>query len=138
MIDVFAALKDLIETESVVTDLTNRIYVGEVPQEEVSNLPDMVIVLAAAGGIEHNRLLPLIDPRVQVWCIGKTYYEASTLDRTLFEVFRHIVRRTINGVLIHSIGWSGGPFMVRDDLTGWPAFWRSIVINADARSVDGG
>jgi hypothetical protein len=138
MTDVYAALRALLRAEPTITDLTDRVYVGEIPREEVTELPGKVIVLAPSGGMEHNQLLPLLDPRIDLWSLGETYYEASALDRAVFEVLRHIVRKTINGVLIHSIGWSGGPFMVRDDLTGWPSLWRSIVVNADARPTNGG
>ncbi len=138
MIDVFAALRALLRSEPTITELTDRVYVGEVPQDEVSELPSKMIVLAPAGGLESNKLLPLLDSRIVISSLGETYKEASILDRAVFEVLRHVVRRTISGVLIHSVGWSGGPFMVRDDLTGWPSLWRSVVIYADARSTNGG
>jgi len=138
MIDVHAAFRSLLRSEPIIAGLTDRIYVGEIPREEVEKLPDKVILLVPAGGLIHNRLLPLLDPRIDVWSLGKTYHEASTLDRAVCEVLRHLIRRVVDSVLIHSIGWSGGPFMVRDDLTGWPALWRSVVIYADARPTNGG
>ena len=138
MIDAFAALRALLRSEPTITDLTDRVYVGEIPQDEVSELPSKAIVLAPTGGMEGNKLLPLLNSRVVISSLGETYKEASILDRAVFEVLRHVVRRTVHGVLIHSVSWSGGPFMVRDDLTGWPSLWRSVVIFADARPTDGG
>lgn len=138
MTDVYAALRELLRLEPTITDLTDRVYVGEIPREEVANFKGKALIMAPSGGLEHNRLLPLIDLRIELWSIGETYQEASVLDRAVFEVLRHVVRRTVGRVLIHSVGWSGGPFMVRDDLTGWPALWRSVVIYADARYTDGG
>jgi len=138
MTDALAALRALLRLEPTITDLTDRVYVGEIPRDKIPELSGKLIVLAPAGGMEGNKLLPLLNSRAVISSFGETYKEASILDRAVFEVLRHVVRKTVHGVLIHSVGWSGGPFMVRDDLTGWPSLWRSVVIFADARPTNGG
>lgn len=138
MVDVYSALRQLLLGEPTIADLVEGIYVGEIPAAKVGEIPLKCVLIAPSGGLETRGFRPTVQTRADVWCFAESYGEASPLDRAVFECVRHLDRKTKEDVLIHSIDWSGGPYMVRDGQTGWPALWRSVAISSDVRAVIGG
>jgi hypothetical protein len=106
------------------------IYGGELPQEENATMPKKAVVLHASGGYENNDYIEIVKPRLDVYCYGETYYEAGTVDRAVYDVMKHVMRKRIAGVLLHGVACGGGPIQVKHAETGWPIVWRSYQVTA--------
>lgn len=137
MTEPVEALIAVFKAEATIAALcADRVYGIEIPQHEIERqTPRKFLLIVESGGIEHNRFLPVAEPRFDLWSFGETYHEAGKLDRAVYDVLRIMDRKTISGTLLHGAALSGGPFPVRDSDTGWPAKWRSIVLQLDARAV---
>jgi len=129
-VDIIAALRKLLLSETGVTDYTTVIGGAELPEDEIENMPQQAIVLHGSGGPQEEGTVDIVKPRVDVFCYGKTYVEAGEVDRAVFDVLKHLSRRTINGVLLHSVACGGGPIQAKHAGTGWPIQWRSYQITA--------
>ena len=113
-----------------------RMYGEEIPKKETDRQePRKFVLIVESGGIEHNRFLPIMEPRLDLWSFGETYHEAGKLDQAIYDAIKNMDRKTILSTLLHGATLSGGPFPVRDSDTGWPAKWRSITVQMDERTV---
>lgn len=136
MIDVVLALMEILKADTSVSDLVDdRVYGEELPRDEITsgNMPRKNVVIVSAGGLSTTKTTPTVNPRFDVWCYGETKYEASILDRAVYDAVKNIERVLIRNMLIHSAGLSGGPIPYRDQETGWPAMIRGINVTADER-----
>lgn len=129
VVDATAALRSyLLEHELVDYYTQGRVYVGTVPQSELPSMPEQCVVIVPAGGAERNRTLRVMEPRVDLFCYGRSHYEAGEVDRSVYTALRAIQRTTVAGVVLHSAGVGGGPRQLTDPQTGWPFVLRTAVV----------
>jgi len=129
-VDVIEAVRALLLGDSDIADLTVKIYGAELPESENDNMPQKCIILHGAGGYQDRGTTDIVKPRIDAYCYGETYYEAGRVDRAVYDVMKHLSRRTINKVLLHSVACGSGPFQVKHAGTGWPIVWRSYQVTA--------
>jgi len=136
MTDILTALVARIKADPTVNVLSaGRVYEAELPRSESGSMARKAAVVSLAGGYETNMNLPISSPRMEVWSYGEDYYQASTLDRAIYDVLKSLNRVVSEGVLLHSVGISSGPTQYRDPVNGWPAMIRYITVLADDRDV---
>lgn len=136
MTDIIAAVLTFLKADAGVSLLVgSRVYAGEMPRDEMDDMPKKIAIIRYAGGMEHNRFLPIADPRIDVLSYGETYYEAGQVDRAIYDALKALNRRTVDDVLLHGVALSGGPYMLRDGSEGWPYQARSITVTADERTA---
>jgi len=136
MMDVIEALIGFLKADAGVAALAStRIYGAVLQRDEIKQMPRKTAVLRYAGGIEHNRFSPIAEPRVDIWSYGETDYEAGRLDRAIYDALKGLDRKTTNNTLLHGVALSGGPLMMHDSETEWPARVRSVTVYADERST---
>jgi hypothetical protein len=126
--DALVGLKDILLGHAEVSALCEqRVYGGELPQEQAASMPRKAILLRwAGGGGPLYRLLTVW--RVDVYCWGETPYEASVLHRTVHACLKHVSHGLVANVMVYSIEESGGPLQLREPDTLWPAVVQSWVI----------
>lgn len=136
MTDILKATLDFLKADAaVVTEVSDRVYGHEIPQTEIDRgAPRKFIVVEESGGVERNRFLRVANPRYTIWNFGATKYEATEVDRAVYEAFKILDRVLQSGVLLHNASL-GGPNNTRDDQTGWPCIRRDVVIQADERTA---
>jgi hypothetical protein len=113
-----------------------RVYVEDIPDAEISNMPRKCIVFRAMGGIEQNDYAELAVPRYDVWCYGETRIEAGKVDRALWDALHFLQRSTKKDTLLHSVILSGGPRAAKEPDTGWPVQIRSITVRVGTASTE--
>ena len=135
MVDAYVALRQIILTDPQVAALTEKVFIGELPLTLAKEMSIKCVLIEPDGGFENRSFTSIVKHRADIWSFGENYFQISKLDQAIFEVLSILDRVTIENVLIHSIQWSGGPFMARVGQAGWAALWRSVTIASDIRST---
>ena len=130
MQDVITALITYLGTQSGVTDLVGtRIYGGELPEDDVAEMPRKAVILRSAGGIEEFRTARIQDQRIDVFSYGDGYIEAGQVDRAVADALIAIRRNEVESTILHSAGY-GGAFQLKEPDTGWHYIVRTATIKA--------
>lgn len=136
MIDIIAAVCDYLLAQSDITDLVeDRVFAGEIPEDEIDNMPQKMILIQYDGGLTVNSCLPISSPRMSFFCYGQSYFEAGRVDREVYSTLKSLQTTRVGEALIHSASIDSGPRMMRDSKTGWYFQWRSATIIADDREI---
>lgn len=131
MQSVLDAMVTHLKTVSAITDLTStRIFGGELPDEEVDDMPRAVVVLRYAGGFDVFRTHREQEPRLNIFSYGDGYKQADQVDRAVADALIVILRLTVGSTLIYSVGYSGGPQQLKEPDTGWRYSVRSAIVKA--------
>ena len=133
MIDIYAGILALLMADPDVTGLLQVSpggYVGEIPPAGVDQMPARCFLIVPSGGQDNRSRIQVSTPRMDIWCYGATYADASSLDLAICSALQNIQRNKIAGTLIHSCIYGGGPWMHRDRDTFWPIVVRSYQITA--------
>jgi hypothetical protein len=124
--DISAAIRKLLLQDPTVDGAVNgRVYVEELPESEHKEMPRACVVLKEAGGLPIMSWEPYLNPRYDVFCFGKDYYEAGEVDRAVTEVLHNMDRKVVNKTLLHTAVIQGARFFKTGD-TGWPVKHRSL------------
>lgn len=119
---------------SVTTLVSDRIYGGELPEDEIENMPQKVVVLKYSGGLEITRSHRIQDQRIDVFSYGESYYEAQRVDYVIVSALYNLSREDRANTFLQSIGY-GGAFHQKDPDTGWHYTMRVIIVIADERET---
>lgn len=129
MRDIGVALRSaLIANPSIQYEVGNKVYINEMPDAQVNNMPEKCIVIYEQGGTEMNHYAPLAIPRFDVWCYGASYFEAGEVDGAFWDYAHNVSMQDQDDTLIQSIILSGGPRAGKEPDTGWPVKIRSITV----------
>lgn len=129
MQDAGVALRRALIDNADVHYLTDgRVYVEDIAEHVIADMPAKCIVLQSQGGVEQNDFAGLATPRYDVWSYGETRYEAGRVDRALWDALHTLSRTQKEETLIHSVVLSGGPRSGKEPDTGWPVQIRSITV----------
>ncbi|MEQ8834274.1 MAG: DUF3168 domain-containing protein [Miltoncostaeaceae bacterium] len=122
MPEPIAALVALLQTDPPTAALTSgRVYGGELPREEVPQMPRAAVVLRPAGGGLLGRAYQAWgDVRVDVDCFGATPKAAWDLHRAVRTAMKAMRREVHDGTLIHWARLSADAVLARDPDTDWP------------------
>jgi hypothetical protein len=136
VVDVVAALIDLLEADTTVDTLTSgRIYGNTMNGQVVAQMPAKCVIISHAPGREKNSYVQIAGPGVEVYAHGESFYEAGRVDRAVYDVLEAVDRKTINGVLIHGVAVSGGPNPIKHPETGWPIMMRAYRVSVSEIEV---
>ena len=128
MQDVITALITYLGTQSGVTDLVGtRIYGGELPEADVSEMPRKCVILRSAGGIEEFRTARIQSQRIDVFSYGDGYLAAGQVDQAVADALIAIRRNEVESTILHSAG-DGGAFQLKEPDTGWRYIVRTATI----------
>lgn len=131
MQDVLDALIIHLKTVSAITDITStRIFGGELPEDQIEDMPRAVVVLRYAGGFDVFRTHREQEPRLNILSYGDGYRQAGQVDGVVADALIAIVRLTVGNTLIYSVGYSGGPRQMKEPDAGWPYSVRSAIVKA--------
>jgi hypothetical protein len=139
MPDSLVAMQTLLSGVEAVTDLvTDRIFLDELPDAQVSQMPRATLVLSYSGGPNsfENSYQELADDRVDVRCWGKTPQNARDLFAAVYGALFDLRRTTVGDTVIHWAKKSSGPITLRwvdvifpgqvpDPSLHWPAIHAS-------------
>lgn len=136
MIDAMMAMCDYLLSQSNITDLVeDRVFGGEIPEDEIEHMPQKMIVIQYDGGLAVSSCVPISSPRMDFFCYGKTYFECGRVDREVYSALKSLTTTRVGEALLHSAAINSGPFMARDAKTGWHFQWRNATIKADDREI---
>lgn len=125
------ALITHLKTVSAITDLTGqRIFGGELPEDEIADMPQAVVVLRYAGGFDVFRTHREQQPRLNIWCYGDGFKQAGQVDGAVADALIAIRRLEVGNTLIYAVGYSGGPRQLKEPDAGWPYTVRSAIVKA--------
>ena len=128
MQDVVEALITYLGTVSGVTDLVStRIWGGDLPESEVTNMPRKNLVIRGSGGPEEMRTARIQRQRVDIFSYGESYYQAGRVDRAVADALLDIARTVANSTLLHSVAYGGHLFLKIPD-SGWEYVMRSALV----------
>ncbi len=131
MQSVLDALIIHLKTVAAITDITStRIFGGEIPEDQIADMPRALIVLRYAGGFDEFRTHRVQEPRLNIFCYGDGYRQAGQVDGVVADALIVILRLTVGNTLIYSVGYSGGPRQLKEPDTGWPYSVRSAIVKA--------
>ena len=129
MQDAGVALRLLLLSDPDVEYLTGgRVYVEDIPDGEIANMPRGCVVLRASGGLEQSDFGPVSIPRYDIWSYGESRYKAGQVDRAVWDYLHYLDNQNANDTLIHSVVLSGGPRAAKEPDTGWPVQIRSCTV----------
>ena len=136
MQDVILALRTHLLTVGAVTTLTStRIYAGELPPNQIASMPQKLLVIRFAGGIEVFRTAREQKPRVDFFAYGEGYFQAGQVDRAVSDALIAIRRLDVADTLIHSVGYGGGPRQLKEPETGGRYVVRTASVIAGETST---
>jgi len=134
--DVLAALITYLQADTdVATEVGTRVFGGELPRDEIDDMPRKAVIIRLNGGPRRRGGVPVARTNIEVWSTGQTYYEAGEVDRAVYDALESLSRETSSNVYLHNALVDGAPRMVRDTITGWPALLRLGTVTADERST---
>lgn len=123
MADVIGAIVALLAADAGVAALVeNRVFGGELPDDETQHMPRRALVVQPSGGVAltAGSYAEVSSPRIDITAYGATHLEADQL-RGAAEIVLIRVRRQVSArVLIHWVESAGGPFGARDPNFAWP------------------
>lgn len=136
MVDLAKALRSYLLDDGDVHELVDgRVYVGELPDTEIPEMPRSAVLIALDGGVEAPGPGSTIRVRGHVVCFSDSYANAAEVDRAVYQAFKDLDRVTVEGVLIHGAALAGGASATRTPNEGWPAQTRAVTVTADDREV---
>lgn len=136
MQDAGVALRQILLADvDINTFVSGRIYVEDIPDHEIPNMPMVCVVLRASGGIENNDYGPVAAPRYDIFCYGDTRYRAGMVDLMVWGCLHKLNNRKEANTLIHSVSLSGGPRTGKEPDTGWPIAIRSCTVRYNTEYV---
>ena len=136
MVDLGKALRSYLLDNGVLNDAVDgRVFVGEIPVEEIPEMPRNAVLLALGGGAEALGPGSTIRVRGHIVCFSDSYANAATVDRAVYQAFKDLDRVTVEGVLVHGVALAGGTSATRTPNEGWPAQTRTVTVTADDREV---
>lgn len=123
------ALKYLPRVVSVVQE---RVYGGEVPDEETTRMPRTLIVVKPAGtpalAPGSNDYIAASVRRIDVMCYAKTFNAAGDLANRVAADLKPWRRQTIGDHLVFWFKHSSGPIPMRDPDGDWPVVVVTMLI----------
>ena len=102
-----------------------RVYSGELPKTEASNMPRQAVVVTLAGGGGPASDVPIMQVVVDVTCYGASGLQATSLYLAVRSALRTLRREMLSDSLLHSAVEVSGPLELRDPDTHWPFTWSS-------------
>lgn len=130
----------VLREHSRVGDLVgNRICGAKLSAAIVDQMPAAAIVVKRNGspiGIGANDRIEWTRARVDVFCYGRTDYEAERVGLSAHHALRRFAGSGAigDGILVRSVTHSAGPIQIEDPDTGWPALiYTYEVLHADYR-----
>lgn len=117
MPEPLAALQNiLISDETVNGMIAGRVFYDEVPDSQVSMMPQATLVLSLSGGPNafEGSYLQLNNERVDIMAYSFTPAAARGLYRAVYNVLHNLRRTTVADCLIHKAEKDGGPITLRD------------------------
>jgi len=137
--DMRAAVIAILKADTdTATEVGTRVFGDEMPRSEVDSEPRKTIVVVPTGGVippYAAGTLRLEVQRLDIWCYGKTLFEAEEVRRAVFGAMRGINRTLSAGVLVHWAQPAGGAAQGRDPDGDWPYKWNSWQVMADERAA---
>jgi len=128
MQDVMAALITHLNTVTALTDLVStRIFGGAIPESEIKDMPQKLLLLRYSGGPEVFRTHRVQRQRIDFFSYGEDYYEAGRVDRNLADALIALSRNEALNTILHSAGY-GGVVQLKEPDTGWEYVFRSALI----------
>lgn len=135
MIDPLAALRQVLLADPAIQDLCEtRVYIAELPPDEVKNQPRKTVLFAPTGGVESRGTSPIMRSRFISYSYGESLVEAGRVDRAVQDCLKHLQRRTVDLALIHAV-FPARSATGRDANTGWPLQYSTMTVIFDEREV---
>lgn len=149
MPEPLAALQHILLADTTVASIvTDRVWLDEVVDAQVSQMPRSSVVLSLSGGPNkyEGSYLQLSSERVDFMCYGTTPTTARALYRAVFNVLHNLHRTTVGDCLVHNALKDGGPISLRtinvvfpgqtpDPTEHWPAIMSSWMVLASTTEV---
>lgn len=137
MQDAGVALRLLLLSDTDVNYLTGgRVYVEDIPDSEIVNMPRACLVIRANGGIEQNDFGPIAVPRYDLWSYGADRIEAAEVDRAVWDYLHYVDNVEENNTLIHTVILSGGPRSAKEPGTEWPVQIRTCTVRYNVNTME--
>lgn len=121
--DPTAALIRFLKTDADTIDMTTHIFGGELPDSEVSLMPNACVVLRMTGG----GLMPISssyvmvnDIRIDAYAYGSTPLQAFRLYRCIAGALKQMKSNTQGRTRLYWAKAAGGPLSLREQDTEWP------------------
>lgn len=120
-IDVMAATRaHLLADSALATEVSNRIWAGEIPDDELANMPTKAILIVPDSARPYISV-PAIRDRPQFLCYGVTDRDAWQVYRKLYNAMQRIGLTTVDtDKRIMQAFQSGGPLSLAELELGWP------------------
>lgn len=126
--DIIETVVNALKADGNVAALAgDRVFGGELPQDETKHMPRSCIVVQPSGGpsLATGSYLDHDTQRLDLFFYGPTPFEAETLRRVARRALVTIRRQVIAGCLIHWIEPAGGFTAGRDPDAAWPVAFQS-------------
>lgn len=129
--DIIEALRQLfLDREDVTAVVAQRIYGGELPQDEVKEQPRPALLIQPSGGtsLTGGSFIGADAQRIDLFAFGATLPEAARIAAIASRTLGRVNRQSYAGVLIHWANSAGGYSNSRDPDGGWPRAFRSFQV----------
>ena len=128
--DIIGAIVDLLKADSNIAAAGDLVFGGELPANETANMPRRAIIVQPSGGVSlaAGSFINHDTQRVDLFCYGKTPYEAEDLRRLARRALTSVRRRIVGGCLIHWAEPAGGFSAGRDRDAAWPVAFQSFQV----------
>lgn len=137
MIDPLEGVRSFLRADSDVAQLSgDRVFVAELPRDEVEEMPRKAVLLKPAGGPGGGAYLDFAKVRVDVDCYGETPKEAWLLHLAVRTALKNMRRTVVKGVLLHSADVSADGSSGRDPETDWPVTVATYLVSVSEVAVD--
>lgn len=122
------ALMEHLKSDTAVAEIVGeRVFGGEIPEDEVADMPEATVLIKRAGGLDviGQGYQDYGDIRVDVLCYEATPFLAEALYLAVFPAMKHLRRTTYGDCVLHWARHAGGAIPLRDPDTDWPILFSS-------------
>jgi len=107
-----------------------RVFAGELPENQAAAMPRKAIVLKSSGGVSitGNSFVLQDAQRIDVFAFGETPHEAAKLMRVIALELKLLRRSVHAGVLLQSANTASGASGDREPQVEWPRMFQSFQI----------
>jgi hypothetical protein len=133
--EVIGALVGLLIDEGIAG---GYVFGDEIPDDDaiVRAMPRAAVEISPTGGSGTASQSWLDTQRIDVRSFGASPEEARTVGLAVHQVLNRLLRRVVDGILIHSAVPGSGFLSGREIDTRWPYTWRSYNVLYDFRPAE--
>lgn len=136
IVDIGVAIRRyLLSDAGVAAEVSDRVFIDDLPESENESMPRKCVILRSAGGPDLRSYTDLQRQRFDVMAFGATRFEAGEVDAAVVYALHWMRRNVKEEAVLHSAVLSGGSTTFKAAQTGWPIKMRTVLVSGSMNAA---